>query len=96
MRDQGDRVREEPGYLDMRALAAYASCSVRWLRQRLRDPEHPLPHYRVRGKVLVRRDEFDAWMQRYRVSRQGVDLDGIVNEVVAAVCGGQRREPRWA
>ena len=49
----------EPGYFDLKALAAYSSCSVRWLRDRLVDRLHPLPHYRIEGKILVKREEFD-------------------------------------
>jgi hypothetical protein len=53
-------------YLALRALAIYCGCSVKWLRQRLADPTHPLPCYRVAGKILVRRSEFDAWIERFR------------------------------
>jgi Helix-turn-helix domain len=53
-------------YLALRALATYCGCSVKWLRQRLADPTHPLPCYRVAGKILVRRSEFDAWIERFR------------------------------
>ncbi|WP_447975373.1 helix-turn-helix domain-containing protein [Nitrospira sp. Kam-Ns4a] len=75
-----------PAYLDLRALAAYASCSVRWLRARLADAAHPLPHYRIGRKLLVKREEFDVWIARYRVCRRGEDLDQLVDQVVAAVC----------
>jgi hypothetical protein len=41
----------------------------------------PLPCYRVCGKILVRRSEFDEWMTAYRTrSRPGVDT--IVDEVL--------------
>ncbi len=54
-------------YLTLKALSACSGCSVRWLRDRLIDPHHPLPCYRLPGgKVLVRRSEFDAWLSRYR------------------------------
>lgn len=73
------------GYLDLKTLAGYASCSVRWLRNRLVDHAHPLPCYRIGGKVLVRVDEFDQWMTAHRTVAQADDLDRIINEVVAAV-----------
>src|SRR5262245_17600082 len=48
-------------YLSLRAMAGYCSVSVRWLRDRLTDPHHPLPCYRLPGsKILVRRSEADA------------------------------------
>ncbi len=53
-------------FLPVRALASYSGLSVRKLRECLGDPLHPLPHYRVGGKILVRRSEFDAWMVTHR------------------------------
>ena len=61
-------------FLSLKALAGYAGLSVRKLRQHLEDPGHPLPCYRVGGKILVRRSEFDGWMVRHRqVGRSDVD-----------------------
>jgi hypothetical protein len=81
----------QPAYLDLKQLARYASSSTRWLRARLVDQVHPLPHYRVEGKLLVKREEFDAWITQYRVSRPTDDLSQIVESVVAQV-----RPPRRA
>ena len=49
-------------YLSLRALATYSGCSIRWFRDRLVDASHPLPCYRVEGKMLVRRSDFDDWI----------------------------------
>jgi hypothetical protein len=80
-------------YLSLRALAVYSGCSVRWLRDRLGDPHHPLPSYHPEGKVLVRRSEFDTWMARYRqVGR--ADVTAVVADVLAGVARpgpGRRR-----
>jgi excisionase family DNA binding protein len=68
-------------FLTLKALADYSGISVRKLREYLEDPVHPLPHYRVGGKVLVRRSEFDAWMAHFRrVGR--AEVDQIVAEVL--------------
>jgi hypothetical protein len=68
-------------FLSLRALAIYSSIGIRRLRDYLEDPVHPLPCYRVGGKVLVRRSEFDTWMAQYRrVGR--VDVDRVVAEVL--------------
>jgi len=45
------------------------------------DPAHPLPCYRVGGKILVRRSEYDAWVARYRQVGHP-DLDRLVNETL--------------
>jgi hypothetical protein len=68
-------------FLSLRALASYACVSVRKLREHLDDAIHPLPHYRIGGKIVVRRSEFDAWMTAYR--RVGhADVGGIVDSVM--------------
>lgn len=53
-------------YLSLRALAAYSSLSERFLRSFLSAPEHPLQHYRVGGRVLVKRSDFDDWIRVFR------------------------------
>jgi hypothetical protein len=55
-------------FLSLRALADYSSLSVRTLRKFLErtPPAQALPCYRLNGKVVVRRSEFDRYMQQYR------------------------------
>ncbi len=55
-------------YLSLRALASYAGLSVRTLRDLLAHATHPLPHYRMAGKILIKRSEFDSWMRHFRVA----------------------------
>ena len=68
-------------FLSLRTLASYSCMSVRKLRQYLHDPVHPLPHYRLGGKIVARRSEFDAWMAAYRRVGQA-DVEGIVTELM--------------
>jgi hypothetical protein len=69
-------------YLSLKALATYGGLSVRKLRDCLRHPSQPLPHYRVDGKILIRRSEFDLWIAAYR--RVGnTEVDQIVDDVLA-------------
>lgn len=72
-----------PTFLDLKTLAMDASCSVRWLRDRLVDRNHPLPHYRVEGKILVKGEEFEQWMVQYRRDRSTDELDDVVNGVLS-------------
>jgi hypothetical protein len=53
-------------FLPLKALAGYCGLSIRKLRDCLEHPQHPLPCYRVGGKILVGRSEFDAWISAYR------------------------------
>jgi len=80
----------QPGFFDLRTLAAYSCCSVRWLRDRLVDRVHPLPHYRVGGKLLVKRHEFDCWMAAHRVVNPSDQLSQVVESVIAEVCPPRR------
>ena len=73
-------------FLSLRALAGYSGLSVRKLREHLADPGHPLPCYRVGGKIVVRRSEFDAWIGAYREAGRA-DVAAIVDEVLRDVQG---------
>ena len=73
-------------FLTLKALSGYFGISVRKLRDHLTDPAHPLPHYRIGGKLLVRRSDYDAWAARYR--RIGnEDVDRIVSETLRTLKG---------
>jgi len=80
----------EPGYLDLKALAGYSCCSVRWLRDRLVDRMCPLPHYRIEGKILVKREEFDQWLCAFRVAMPVDGLNAIVESVIEQVRPSKR------
>jgi lambda repressor-like predicted transcriptional regulator len=68
-------------FVSLRALATYSGLSVRTLRAYLTDPSHPLPCYRIGGKIVVRRSEYDTWAARYRQVGQQ-DVDRIVSDVL--------------
>jgi len=68
-------------FLSLKALAEYSSISIRKLRDLLAEPAHPLPHYRIGGKILVKRSEYDTWAARYRYVGSG-DVDAIVASVL--------------
>jgi hypothetical protein len=73
----------DDGYLSLRALATYSDMSVRSLRDYLTDATNPIPHYRMKGKILVKRSEFDAWMSTHRV-RADESLVDMVDDVMEA------------
>jgi excisionase family DNA binding protein len=68
-------------FLSLRALANYSCVSVRKLREYLEDSANPLPHYRLGGKILVRRSEFDTWMATFRQVGQA-NVARIVDSVM--------------
>ncbi len=71
-------------YMPLRELAAYSGLSVRTLRGYLRRRARPLPSYRVGGKTLVRRREFDQWVVQFRVN---VDRDAVETIVSSMLAG---------
>jgi len=72
-------------YLDIGRLSAYSGISERKLRDLLRDPFHPLPHYRVGRSIKVRVSEFDVWMRAHCRQDTSAHVNGIVNSVLAGL-----------
>lgn len=68
-------------YLTVKGLAGYSGLSTRKLRDLLTDPQHPLPCYRVGGKILVRRSEFDRWIGAFR-QNGNIDLGAIADAMI--------------
>jgi len=67
-------------YLTLKDLASYSGLCVRSLRGYLKDSSHPLPCFRVnRKKILVRRTEFDIWLEQFRAGRDN-EVDALVSE----------------
>jgi hypothetical protein len=67
-------------YFSLRALSAYAGLSVRRLRDHLTDRTSPLPYYRIGGKILVRRSDFDVWASQFR--RDVESVDALVTDIM--------------
>jgi hypothetical protein len=71
-------------FLPLTALATYSGLSVRKLRDLLDDAARPLPCYRIGGKILVRRSDYDGWAAAFRcIGRR--DVENIVNDVLASL-----------
>ncbi len=82
----GGHSRITPEWLGLRRLSEYADVSERTLRVWIHSPVEPLPAVRIGGKILVRRADFDAWLQRHKIEPLATDnVDAIVREVVEGV-----------
>ena len=53
-------------YLDLNSLSEYSSLSVSTLRDYINS--EGLPHFKVKGKILVKVSEFDTWIESYRIN----------------------------
>lgn len=69
-------------YMDLKGLAVYSDLAVSTLRDHIRSGK--LPCFKVKGKVLVKRSEFDIWMEGHRLNKKG-DLNRIVNEAIKSI-----------
>ncbi len=71
-------------YLPLKALVGYSGLGLRTLRAYLVHPSRPLPHYRVGGKIVVRRSEFDTWMAGFKTTA-APRVDAIVADVLSGL-----------
>lgn len=80
----GDR--QQPEWLDLKALTQYSCVSDRTVRGWIHRSENPLPAVRVGMKILVRRSVFDQWLESHRLERVDVGciVDGIISDLVGA------------
>jgi excisionase family DNA binding protein len=69
-------------YFDLPGLARYCSLKVPTLRSHISSGD--LPAFKVKGKILIKKSEFDSWLERYRVNKKR-DLDNIVAGILSDV-----------
>jgi hypothetical protein len=79
----------DDGYLGLSALSKYSGLSVKQLRGYINRPIDPLPAFQTdggetgRGKLLVRRSEYDQWAERnLRRPSPQADIDSAVAEAL--------------
>jgi hypothetical protein len=73
-------------WLDLEELSKYAPFSRRTLGEWIRRPDDPLPAYQIGVKLVVNRDEFDAYIRRHRVKVE--DINRIIEELVEGMKNG--------
>jgi excisionase family DNA binding protein len=71
-----------PEYLDLKQLSVYASVARNTLKKWLKSG---MPHYRVGRCIRVRVDEFNDWMNRFRVGTSKPDLDDVLDQAMREV-----------
>ena len=83
MKYLGTKDFKEDTFLDLKQLSLYSTFSDSTLRDYLSDPERPIPSFKVKRKILVKKSEFDLWMEHFRGEHN--DLDRIVDEMTNAL-----------
>ena len=74
-----------PEWMSLKSVASYADVSERTLREWMHSPDNPLPYSQRGGKILIKRVQFDEWMNRQTVQATRINVDSIVNEICSAV-----------
>lgn len=72
-------------YYTLAELAQYSRLSVQTLARHVRSETNPLPHFRVGTRVLVRRIDFDHWLEKIGTPRRIVKARTLDKQVEAAV-----------
>ena len=67
-----------PEYFDLKTLSAYSNLAIPTLRDYLKTG---LPHFRLKGKILVRRVDFEEWLEQFKVD-SGAELSGMVEDII--------------
>ena len=73
-------------YFDLKNLSAYSDLAVPTLRDHLKDIRKPLPHFKIKGKILVKKSEFDRWVESFRVKNIH-ELNRIVDDALNSIKG---------
>ena len=75
-------------YLSIKDLSAYSKLGDSTIRYHIRNSGLPcfqIPGKKEKaGKILIRREEFDQWMEQYRINIS-IDLEAIANEMVESL-----------
>lgn len=82
----GEVIALQDQYFDLRGLSAYASMAVPTLRDYINNRQ--LPCFKLKGKILIKRSEFDAWIECHRLNK-GQDLNNLVDGVIESLKGAK-------
>jgi len=73
--------RQQPEWLDLKALQEYACICERTLRVWIHRPVDALPAVQVGSKFLIRRTTFDQWLENHLI--KSTEVCCIVDEVLS-------------
>jgi len=75
---------EKRVWMDLRELTKYAAVSERTIREWIHLSQNALPAVQVGKKLLVRRSDFDAWLEDHRFGPiESINVSGLVNDLLS-------------
>lgn len=66
-------------YFDLKGLSVYCGLAVPTLRDHIRSRK--LPCFKVKGKILIKRSEFDTWIEGFRLNKKQ-ELNNLVDGIL--------------
>ena len=69
-------------FFDLRGLSAYSAMAISTLRNFISSGN--LPAYKVGGKILIKKSEFDAWINIFRINKKQ-DLSNMVDDILSNI-----------
>ena len=69
---------------DLKNLSQHSCLGVPTLRDYIRSGG--LPHFKLKGKILVRLSEFNRWLESFRVDTKS-DLNNLVDDILESLKG---------
>ena len=76
-------------FLDLKGLSMYSALGVSTLREYIRRGK--LPAFKLKGKILIKRSEFDRYMEDYRININK-DIDRIAREAIRSLKGTESKK----
>jgi hypothetical protein len=71
-------------FFDLRGLSVYSALAVGTLRDHIKSEN--LPAFKIKGKLLIRRSEFDSWIEKFRLNKTQ-NLDTLADDVLESLKG---------
>lgn len=78
-------------YMSLASASEYSALSRRVLHRHIHSPIKPLPAFKIGGKWLIKRSDFDRWAEQHRYKQPQIDLDGIIRSVLGEGRKSSRR-----
>ncbi len=66
--------------MDIHDLSKFSRFKERTIRAKLKG-KHPIPHFKVDGKLIFQKSEYLKWMERYRVIERVKDAETVKEEI---------------
>ena len=76
----------QPEWMDLKSITQYACVSERTIREWIHRSHNPLPAVQVDKKILIRRSQFDRWLEAHQIRPlSNSEVSQIVDDVMTSL-----------